>query len=56
MLTVRSSVNGLLRLEEAAKSLGGHAVAFELTEHRTRQALVKFWRARNSSGVHLSTS
>ncbi len=34
----------------------GHAVAFDLNEHRARQALIKFWKARNSSGVHLSTS
>src|SRR4051794_29351257 len=34
----------------------GHAVAFDLTENRVRQALIKYWRSRNSSGVHLSTS
>jgi len=34
----------------------GHAVAFDLTEHRVRQALIKYWKTRNSSGVHLSTS
>jgi hypothetical protein len=34
----------------------GHAVAFDLTEHRVRQALVKYWKTGNSSGVHLSTS
>ncbi len=34
----------------------GHAVAFDLTEHRVRQALINFWKTRNSSGVHLSTS
>ncbi len=26
----------------------GHAVAFDLNEHRARQALIKFWKARNS--------
>jgi hypothetical protein len=29
----------------------GHAVAFDLTEDRVRQALIKFWRTRNSSGA-----
>src|SRR4051794_15399099 len=28
----------------------GHAIAFDLTEHRVRQALINFWRTRNSSG------
>ena len=34
----------------------GHAVAFDLNEHRARQALIKFWKTRNRSGMHLSTS
>ena len=30
----------------------GHAVAFDLTEYGARQALMKFWKARNASGAH----
>ena len=39
----------------ASAVMYGHAVAFGLNEHRARQALIKFWKTRNS-GMHLSTS
>ena len=32
----------------------GHAVAFDLTEHRVQRVLAKFWKARNRSSVPLS--
>ena len=32
----------------------GHAVAFDLTEHRVQHALAKYWKARNRSSVRLS--